>query len=160
LGLQSTAVLTIIEPPIDAWKLSYFGANANNAAIAGDSADPEHDGIVNLLAYAYAFNPLVTNTNPFTGNLAGKQFQLHFPRNSSASDITFIVQSSADLTVWSNLMTFTAAGGWVTNQPGATVAESATNGVPPDQYVNETVTSSTNVTVNTVNQFLRLEVHR
>jgi hypothetical protein len=160
LGLQSTAVLTIIKPPIDTWKLAYFGANANSAAIAGDAADPEHDGIVNLLAYAYAFNPLAANTNPFTGDLAGKQFQLHFPRNSSASDITFIVQSSADLTVWSNLMTFTAAGGWVTNQPGATVAESVTNGVPPDQYVNDTVTSSTNVTVNTVNQFLRLEVHR
>ena len=160
LGLQSTAVLIIIEPPIDTWKLAYFGANANSAAIAGDAADPEHDGIVNLLAYAYAFNPLAANTNPFTGDLAGKQFQLHFPRNSSASDITFIVQSSADLIVWSNLMTFTAAGGWVTNQPGATVAESAPNGVPPNQFVNVTATSSTNATANPKNQFLRLQIHR
>jgi hypothetical protein len=160
LGLQSTAVLTIIEPPIDFWKLAYFGANANNAAIAGDSADPNHDGIVNLLAYAYAFNPVVASTNPFTGNLAGKQFQLHFPRNTSAGDITFIVQSSTDLIAWSNLMTFAAASGWVTNQSGATVVESATNGVPPDQYVNATVMSSTNVTVNAADQFLRLQIHR
>jgi hypothetical protein len=160
LGLQSTAVLTIIEPPIDTWKLAYFGANANNAAIAGDSADPNHDGIVNLLAYAYAFNPLVASTNPFTGNLAGKQFQLHFPRNTSAGDITFIAQSSPNLITWNNLMTFAAASGWVTNQSGATVVESATNGVPPDQYVNVTVTSSTNVTVNAADQFLRLQIHR
>jgi hypothetical protein len=153
-------VLTIIEPPIDFWKLAYFGANANNAAIAGDSADPNHDGIVNLLAYAYAFNPVVASTNPFTGNLAGKQFQLHFPRNTSAGDITFIVQSSTDLIAWSNLMTFAAASGWVTNQSGATVVESATNGVPPDQYVNATVMSSTNVTVNAADQFLRLQIHR
>ena len=160
LGLQSTAVLTIVEPPIDFWKLAYFGANANNAAIAGDSADPNHDGIVNLLAYAYAFNPLVTSTNPFTGNLAGKQFLLHFPRNTSASDITFIVQASTNLIAWSNLMTFTAASGWVTNRAGTTVAESASNGVPPNQFVNETVTSSTNVTANPKNQFLRLQIHR
>jgi hypothetical protein len=160
LGLQSTAVLTIIEPPIDTWKLAYFGANANDAAIAGDSADPEHDGIVNLLAYAYAFNPLVSSTNPFTGNLAGNQFQLHFPRNTSASDITFIVQSSVDLITWNSLQTYTAASGWVTNIPGTTLAESASNGVPPNQYVNVTVTSSTNVTANAAGQFLRLEVHR
>ena len=160
VGLQSTAVLTIIEPAIDAWKLAYFGTNANNSAIAGDSADPQHDGVVNLLAYAYAFNPTVTNTNPFTASLSGKQFQLHFPRNSSASDITFIVQTSTNLIAWTNLMTYIAASGWITNSPGATLAESATNGVPPNQYVNETVTSATNVIVNTLNQFLRLEVHR
>jgi hypothetical protein len=160
LGLQSTAVLTIIQPAISAWKLAYFGANANNAAIAGDSADPNHDGIVNLLAYAYAFNPLVASTNPFTGNLAGKQFQLHFPRNTSAGDITFIVQASTDLIAWSNLLTYIAASGWATNMAGTTVAESATNGVPPNQYVNVTVTSSTNVTVNAADQFLRLQIHR
>jgi hypothetical protein len=160
LGLQSTAVLTIVEPPIDAWKLFYFGANANNSAIAGDSADPEQDGVVNLLDYAYAFNPLISNTNPFTASLTGNQFQLHFPRNTSASDITFIVQASTDLITWSNLMTYAAASGWVTNTPGTAVAESATNGVPPNQYMNVTVTSSTNVTANAADQFLRLEIHR
>ena len=67
LGVQSTAVLTIIKSPTSVWKLAYFGANANNPAIAGDAADPAQDGIVNLLAYAYAFDPLIANTNPFTG---------------------------------------------------------------------------------------------
>jgi hypothetical protein len=160
LGLQSTAVLTLVEPPIDFWKLFYFGASANNAAIAGDSADPEHDGIVNLLAYAYAFNPTVANTNPFTASLAGKQFLLHFPRNTSASDLTFIVQASTNLIAWSNLMTYAAARGWVTNLPGTAVAESASNGVQPNQFVNVMVTGSTNVTVNPKDQFLRLQIHR
>ncbi|MGA3285246.1 MAG: Calx-beta domain-containing protein [Verrucomicrobiota bacterium] len=160
VGLPSAAVLTIIEPPIDAWKLAYFGANANNPTIAGDTADPQQDGIVNLLAYAYAFNPLVVNTNPFTGNLAGKQFQLHFLRNTSASDLTYVVLSSGTLTTWSNLLTYTAATGWVTNLPGATFAESASNGVPPDQYVNVTITTSTNVTGGAACQFLRLQIHR
>ena len=35
IGVQSTATLTIMEPPIDAWKLDYFGANANNPALNG-----------------------------------------------------------------------------------------------------------------------------
>jgi hypothetical protein len=160
LGVQSIAVLTILQPPIDAWKLAYFGTDANNPAIAGDTADPQQDGVVNLLAYAYALNPLVTNTNSFTGSLAGNQFQLNFPRNLAASDITYNVQSSADLNLWSNLLTFTAASGWVTNAAGVTVSESTTNGLPPNQYVNVTATTSTNVTGNAAGQFLRLQIHR
>jgi hypothetical protein len=157
---DSSTSLTINEPPSVTWKLTYFGTNAGNPVIAGDLADPSHDGIANLLAYAYAFNPLVANTNPFTSNLAGKQFQIHFPRNTSASDITYVLQTSTSLTTWISLVTFTAVSGWVTNAPPTTVAESATNGVPPGQYVNVTVTSSTNVTANATNQFLRLQIHR
>jgi hypothetical protein len=157
---DSSTRLTIILLPVDAWRQAYFGTNAGNPAIAGDSADPNHDGIANLLAYAYAFNPLVANTNPFTGNLAGRQFLLHFPRNTSASDITYLVQSSGNLFFWSNLLTYTAASGWVTNMPGTGVSESPTNGVPPAQFVNVTITSSTNVTANATNQFLRLQIHR
>jgi Calx-beta domain len=160
LGTQSAVTLTIIEPPNNVWKLAYFGTDANNAAIAGDSADPNHDGIVNLLAYAYAFNPSLANTNPFTGNLVGNQFQLYFPRNTSADDITYILQTSSTLLIWSNLMTFTAASGWVTNMPGADVSESSSNGVPPGQYVNVTIMSSTNIMAGATNQFLRLQIHR
>jgi hypothetical protein len=160
LGVQSTSVLTVIQPPISAWKLAYFATDANNPAIAGDSADPQNDGIVNLMAYAYALNPLVVNTNPFTGSLAGNQFQLNFPRNLAASDITYNVQSSGDLNVWSNLLTFTAASGWVTNVDGTAVSESVTNGLTPNQYVNVTATTTTNVTGNAASQFLRLQIHR
>jgi hypothetical protein len=158
LDVPDTAVLTIVQPPLSAWKLYYFGADANNPAIAGDTADPQHDGMVNLMAYAYALNPLVTNTNPFTGHLAGNQFQLNFPRNTAASDLTYEVQASGDLNMWSNLLTFTAAAGWVTNAAGATVSESATNGLPPNQSVIVTATTSTNVTGNAGKQFLRLEI--
>jgi hypothetical protein len=160
LGVQSTAVLTIIKPPTSVWKLAHFGANANNAAVAGDLANPDQDGMVNLLEYAFASDPNVANTNPFTGALAGNQFQVYFPRNTSANDITYVLQTSSTLTSWSDLMTFTIGTGWVANLPGATVAESPASGSPPDQYVNVTITCSTNVTVNVTNQFLRLQIHR
>jgi hypothetical protein len=158
--LQSTAVLTILEPPYNVWKLAEFGANANNPAIAGDSADPDHDGIVNLLEYAFATNPNLANTNQFTGNFSGQQFQLQFPRNTSASDLTYIIQTSGNLTTWSNLLTYTAATGWVTNMNGSAVSESSTNGVLPNQYVNVTITSPTNLTASAANQFFRLQVHQ
>ena len=161
LGPQSAAVLTITASPTDVWKLAHFGVNASNAGLAGDTADPDNDGIVNLLEYAYAQNPGVFDYNPFTATLVGKQFQLHFPRNTSASDLTYVLQTSRTLTVWSNLLTYTAALGWQANLPGAGVAESGTFGVVPDQFVNVTVTSSTNVTAaGATNQFLRLQIHR
>ena len=160
LGLQATAVLTLIEPPTSVWKLAHFGTNANNAAIAGDAADPDADGSANLLEYAFAADPNVTGTNRFTGHLVGQQFQVHFPRNTSASDLTCLVQSSLDLSAWSDLLTYTAASGWVTNLPGAAVSESAPGGVPPDESVNVTATASTNVTTGAGAQFLRLQIHR
>lgn len=157
---DNSTTLTIIQPPNVTWKLAYFGTNAGNPAIVGDSADPTHDGIANLLAYAYAFNPTVTNANPFVGNVAGEKFLLNFPRNTSATDITYLVQASENLSIWSNLLTYTFASGWVTNMPGTSVSESPTNGVPPGQYVNVTVTGSTNVAAIATNQFLRLQIHR
>jgi hypothetical protein len=159
LGLQSTAVLTIVEPPTSVWKLAHFGTNANNA-VAGDSADPDHDNAVNLLEYAFATDPNLANTNSFTGGLMGNQFQIYFPRNIFASDITYILQASGDLTVWSNLMIYTAANGWVTNTGDSTVSESGTNGAPPDQSVNVTITTSTNMMATVTNQFFRLEINR
>jgi len=157
---DSSTTLTIIQPPNVTWKLTYFGTNASNPAIAGDSADPTHDGIANLLAYAYAFNPTVTNANPIVGDVVGGKFLLSFPRNTTATDITYLVQASENLSIWSNLLTYTASTGWVTNMAGTGVSESPTNGVPPGQYVNVTVTGSTNVAAAVTNQFLRLQIHR
>jgi hypothetical protein len=71
------------------------------------------------------------------------------------------VQTSSTLLSWSNLMTYTAASGWVANLPGASASESTATGVPPDQFVNVTITTSTNVPAPGVtNQFLRLQVHQ
>ncbi len=161
LGVPSTAVLTILQSAYTIWKFAHFGTNANNAAIAGDLADPDADHLANLMEYAFATDPNAPDTNTFTGVLAGQQFQLHFRRNPSASDLTYLVQTSGTLLLWSNLMTWTAANGWVASQPGASASESATNGVAPDQFVDVTITVSTNVpSAGSTNQFLRLQVHQ
>lgn len=164
LGPQTAVTLTILNvyvSPSDIWKQAHFGTNAANVTISGDTVDLDNDRLPNLLEYAFATDPNIFSSNPFTANLAGKQFQLHFPRNTLASDITYVVQSSRSLSVWSNLMTYTIATGWQTAVPGTGVSESGSFGVTPDQFVNVTITSTTNVTAaGSTNQFLRLQIHR
>jgi hypothetical protein len=160
IGPAATTTLTIVSPPIDLWKVYYFGANANSSAVAGDLADPDSDHSLNLLEYAYASNPTNAGTNMFLGNVVANQFRLNFPRDTAASDITYRVQGSGSLLNWSNLLTFTATNGWVTNTPGATVSESVTNDTPPYPTVYVTATVSTNMSKSQNNQFYRLQIHR
>jgi kumamolisin len=64
VGSPSTATVSI-QPitPYQTWKTNEFGANAMNPSIAGDSADPNNNGVPNLLEYAFNTNPL-QDTDP------------------------------------------------------------------------------------------------
>jgi hypothetical protein len=159
LGAQSTAVLTILEDPFDAWKFAHFGANANNPLIAGDLADPDGDRIVNVLEYAFGSDPNQAATgNPFGGGIVGNHFQMNFPRNIFATDLTFIAQATSSLqSSWTDVVTWASATGWTTNLAGAGIVESAPSGPPSEQHVNVTVTDPS--PASTGNRFFRLKVH-
>ena len=160
MGSQSNAVLTIIESAYDIWKFSHFGTNATDPDIAGDMADPDHDGILNGLEFAFGFDPNSPNPNPpVAGSIVSNLFQLQFNRNLSATDLTYTVQASPFLGdgAWSNVVTC-LGGVWITNTPGATVTESAPSGTPPDQSVQVTVTDPTDVT--STNRFFQLKVQQ
>jgi hypothetical protein len=86
------------------WKTAYFGdPNSPNAA---DNADPDHDGIPNLLEYAMGSNPLSTgsaSTPLSTPN--GGFFDFHYSRSVVAmSELQFQVQWNDGLTAigWSS----------------------------------------------------------
>jgi hypothetical protein len=160
VGGQSTAILSIIEGPAGAWRSAHFGANASNAAMAGELADPDGDGMVNLLEYALALDPNAANTNrSLTGTIAANRLKLQFHRNTSATDLTYVVEGSDNLQTWTALMTYTAGAGWVANTAGAIVSESAPAGVSPDQYVNVTITDPTDVGApGSSSRFLRLHL--
>ncbi len=166
LGSPSNAVLTINDTaaasPTSAWKLAHFGANANNASISGDTADPDNDRIPNLLEYACATDPNVSNTSPFTGvRLGGNLFQLRLPRNTIANDVVYVVQTATTLNSWSDLITYTPGPGWQATGGGWSVSESGTFGAAPDQFVNVTITSLTNVAGGgATSRFFRLQIHR
>jgi hypothetical protein len=91
---------------MDWWRVQYFGS-PSNAGDAADLADPEGDGVSNLLAYAMGLSPFQVkppSALPSVSINNGK-LQISFPWQKSATDITYNVQASGDLSTWSPLWT-------------------------------------------------------
>ena len=163
VGNQSSVSVFGLLSPSDNWKYAYFGSNATNSTVAGDTADPDGDGAVNLLEYALATDPTTPGPDDgmISGNIVGNQFQLQLHRNVSATDVTYTAEFANSLDgPWTNLMTYTRATGWVANTTGATASESVTFNVSPEQYVAVTLTDPTDLTLSTGTRFYRLSVSR
>ena len=84
--------------PIATWRQTYFGT-AQNSGIAANSADPQNDGIPNILAYAFGLNPLLHNPDPISVAQAGNFLTLSFKRPHPApTDISYLPQVAGDVT--------------------------------------------------------------
>ena len=113
--------ISAVEPAtLDQWRALWFGTTSNSGA-AADNADPDNDGLPNLLEYAFGLNPtnsdqdwtlsaLLIHTN------SADWLACSFLRNTNAADLTFSVQASESLLspLWSNLVNWTGATGWST----------------------------------------------
>jgi hypothetical protein len=101
-------VVTVLTP-LQAWRRENFGTTAS-AGPAADLADPDGDGLPNLLEYALAQDPLVPATEPNVRitNIA-PALQLSFLR--ARAELTYIVEASSTL----------APGSWtvIATNPGA-----------------------------------------
>ncbi len=93
------------------WLQSNFSpAQLGNPAIVGDMATPAHDGIPNLLKYAFNLNALANGQGAFpqptqSGSQASLVFQAMQP------DLTYTVQASTDLSNWSTAGVTTQTNG-------------------------------------------------
>jgi hypothetical protein len=101
----------------DSWRLQFFGtvANTGNAA---DAADPDFDGMSNLLERGFGTSPtapnglvavngnMITPGSPTTMVAAGPTYLALFsrPKNFAANGLSYTVQFSTDLTSWTNSM--------------------------------------------------------
>ena len=110
----------------DRWITSY-GLSGSGAAF---DADVDADGVRNGYEWATGTNP--TNAEsfvPLTINSAGNEVMIHFPRNTNATDVTFLLQRAAGLNnsnAWTAIAT-NSLGAWT---PPAIVTETgATNPV-------------------------------
>ena len=63
-GYSPTFQVTV--DPALAWQQAQFGTDAGNPSIAGPLADPDHDGIVNLLERAFNLSPLQAGATVLT----------------------------------------------------------------------------------------------
>ena len=83
--------------PIEAWRQQWFGAIANSGAGA-DNAMATSDGMPNLLKYALGLNPLVATNDPVVGDISTGYLRLSLPKNPDATDVSFHVEVTSDVT--------------------------------------------------------------
>ena len=99
-AISNAAMLEMKVVPTS-WLSTYFttGERANRS-IAGDLSDPDRDGIVNLLEYAFGFDPEKDSSAqmPKVGK-SGSNATLSFP--ASRAGLTYSVEMSSDLETWS-----------------------------------------------------------
>lgn len=121
-----------------AWRLANFtGPDPTNDAISGPEADPDGVGVKNFARYAFdlpARGPVAWPTAvDLTENGADRFLSITFNRRTTASDLSYTVESSTDLTHWT---------------PVATVA--------PGSPASVTVQDTTPVAPETPRRFLRV----
>lgn len=89
--------------PIEIWRAANFGAEAGNAALAGDLADYDKDGLSNLVEYALNSDPKAAVPSHLpTPATDGETLSLTYRVNLAATDISVQLQSSTNLGSWSN----------------------------------------------------------
>ncbi|MCX6969331.1 MAG: carboxypeptidase-like regulatory domain-containing protein [Verrucomicrobia bacterium] len=83
------------------WKTTagFSESDLTTAAISGESADPDGDGLTNLMEYALGGSPKVADAATIAPAVDsnGSQIQISFHCDDSRKDIIYSVQSSSDL---------------------------------------------------------------
>jgi uncharacterized delta-60 repeat protein len=161
LGNKATKTRTVTVPhsPHADWRASAFGAQAGNPAVASDLADPNGNGLANLLEYALG-GPAMGNgpsVAPVVGRDANGHATLSFTRYGSRNDLTLtVLGADAPGGSWVALARSTGGGAVTAVDSGATVAESGSGDA-------RTVTVGDAFTMGDPahpQRFLRLEVSR
>ena len=124
------------------WRFTNFGSY-DSLASAADSADPDGDGLNNLLEYALGLNPNASGTLPASLVLNGANLEYSYTRSTAAKDngVTYQIE-------WSDTL---AAGSWST--------ETVNQQITSTQGALETVKASV-PKGNGGKRFMRLRVAR
>jgi hypothetical protein len=105
-------VVTVSGTPTQLWRQQYFG-NVLATGNAADDADPDSDGVSNLMEYALGMNPgttsvlasrIVSDREDVAGTI---YMRFTIAKNPAATDVTFAVQVTSDL---ANAASWTTAG--------------------------------------------------
>ena len=117
--------------PIDTWRVLKFGPGATNTGLTANTADFDNDGLDNIHEYALGTGPndttgangtsalptkVIGSADPLLNDRLALTFTIPDP---APSDLTYVVQASDDLAIWTPLATKVGAGAWTWN-PGGT----------------------------------------
>lgn len=93
----------IAATPIAIWRQNYFGSSANTGTGA-DGSDPDHDGLVNLIEYAFGLNPTVPDTALLPQlQRTGGNLSFIFTPPSGIGGITYGAEWSNDFSSWNSI---------------------------------------------------------
>lgn len=99
------AVVTIEDKPFDAWRFENFSSTQlGDPGISGETADPDGDGLPNLIEYALGLEPNEPNASPLTAGDSGGYLAVSAAKNPSATDIIWAAEVSGNLTNWQAAM--------------------------------------------------------
>lgn len=93
-------------PELDIWRIESFGSLANDPDIAGNSADPDGDGLPNAVEFVLGTqpNPALAGSNSSTqrpsGRIENDRFIFSFRRSHASHSNGVFVEVSADLFSW------------------------------------------------------------
>lgn len=90
--------------PVESWRITHFG-DASDSGFGANLADPDTDGLENLLEYALGTDPNAQDANgvivPSLQTVADSSYlTLAFKRNQNASDLNWIIEKSDNLSDW------------------------------------------------------------
>ena len=128
-GNTATGSFTVtVWTPAEAWRQTMFGTTANTGN-AADNADPNFNGIKNLLEYALGGDPVGNTTGtgilPQLGFSPASRLQIAFTRYVDRGDLALTVFAADSVAgPWTALARSTAGGAFVILEPGATAPES------------------------------------
>ncbi len=98
-----TITISSTPPPVSetAWNAANFGVSGLDVSLAGALADPDGDGLSNLLEYATGTNPLMPTVPVFGPVLESGFLTQTALKNPNATGLTWSAESSGDLMTWS-----------------------------------------------------------
>ncbi len=102
VGSSATAIATLEDKPYDAWRYARFTSDQlADSTATGPDADPDADGLPNLLEYAFGRSPLSPDANdaiPAPSIDANGYLNLSFFQASDRPDLSYLVEWTDDLT--------------------------------------------------------------
>lgn len=92
------------------WLGDHFGETASDPAISGETADPNHDGVPNLVAYAMGIDPLAAPAPGATAAQLGRIevvkgngiFHFDYQLDTRVTDVVLVIEDSSTLGATSN----------------------------------------------------------
>lgn len=146
--------------PFETWQATHY-PNLLLGAFLDPNADTDGDGLGSQIEYAYGYSPNSFNSSSnFTmataaGAAGSTDFTVTFRRDSSATDLTYHLQTSSNLSTWTNIATSTAGATAVGANGGSVLSDNLISGTARLVTVRENLPAGSNE-----KRFVRLQVLR